>query len=138
VGSTSGAIKFDRVLIFFKSIKKHIKQLMHPRAVFVLKVDDNNISEQIERQTILFIAVYILVFFVSTLLLTMMDIDNMTAFSASVTTLGGVGPGFGQVSSLSNFHNLPDMAKIILTVNMLLGRLEIFNILVLLFIRRGR
>jgi trk system potassium uptake protein len=138
VGSTSGAIKFDRIYIFFKSVRKHISQILHPRAVFSLKVDGNTITEQMERQTVLFIAVYILIFFVSTLLLTMMDIDNMTAFSASITTLGGVGPGFGQVSSLSNFHNLPDMAKIILTINMLLGRLEIFNILVLLYIRQGR
>jgi len=103
-----------------------------------MKVDGNNISEQIERQTVLFIAVYILVFFVSTLLLTTMDIDNMTAFSASITTLGGVGPGFGVVSSLSNFSSLPDMAKVLLTINMLLGRLEIFNILVLFYIRKGR
>jgi len=138
IGSTSGAIKFDRIFIFFKSIKKHIKQTLHPRAVFSLKVDGNNITEQMERQTVLFIAVYILIFFVSTLLLTMMDIDNMTAFSASITTLGGVGPGFGQVSSLANFHNLPDMAKFILTIDMLLGRLEIFNILVLFYIRQGR
>jgi trk system potassium uptake protein TrkH len=138
VGSTSGAIKFDRVFIFFKTIKKHIKHTLHPRAIFSIKVDGKNITEQMERQTVLFIAIYILIFFVSTLLLTMMDIDNMTAFSASITTLGGVGPGFGQVSSLANFHNLPDMAKIILTINMLLGRLEIFNILVLFFIRQGR
>lgn len=138
VGSTSGAIKFDRVYIFTKSIKKHIRQLLHPRAVFTLKIDDNHINEQMEKQTVLFIAVYILIFFLSTFLFTLMDLDTMTAFSASITTLGGVGPGFGEVSSMANFNGLPDMAKIILTVDMLLGRLEIFNILVLFYIRAGR
>lgn len=138
IGSTSGAIKFDRIYIFFKSVRKQIKYFLHPKAIFVLKVDGNNISEKIETQAIMFIAVYILILLISTLLLTAMDIDNMTAFSATVATLGGVGPGFGQVSSLANFSSLPDMAKIILSVDMLLGRLEIFNILILIFLRWGK
>ena len=60
-----------------------------------------------------------------------------TAFSASIATIGNVGPGFGEVSSLSNFASIPDAGKFVLTINMLLGRLEIFNIIALLMVRRA-
>lgn len=138
VGSTSGGLKFDRIFIFFKSISKQITTILHPRAVVTVKVDGYIISDQLVTQTILFIVLYVFVFFTSTFLLTAMNIDNMTAFSASITTLGNVGPGFERVSSMGNFGSLPDTAKYILSANMLLGRLEIFNILILIFISRGR
>ena len=135
IGSTSGGMKFDRVFLFFKSVGKHIKLLKHPRAVFTLKVDDRTISDQLEKQTVVFIVLYIFIFFITTLILTLMDIDLMTAFSASITTIGNVGPGFGEVSSLSNFSGLPDLGKFVLSINMLLGRLEIFNIIALILIK---
>jgi len=135
-GSTSGGLKFDRVFIFFKIAAKEMKLLKHPRGVYVVKVDDITIDEKMEYQTLVFIVLYVVTFFVTTIALTTIDIDGMTALSASVTTIGNVGPGFEKVSSLGNFGQLPDMAKYLLSINMLLGRLEIFNVFALLLVRK--
>lgn len=133
-GSTSGGLKFDRVYIFFKSIKRQILLLRHPQGVFPIRIDDDIISSELEAQTMVYIALYIFTFFISALMLTAMNIDAMTAFSASIATIGNVGPGFADVSSLGNFASLPDFGKFILTINMLFGRLEIFNILALIML----
>ncbi|MCF8373842.1 MAG: TrkH family potassium uptake protein [Bacteroidales bacterium] len=137
-GSTSGGLKFDRVFIFIKSVKKQINLIQHPRAVIALKIDKRIINETLENQVLGFIVLYIFTLFISTVLLTFFDVGLYTAFSASVATLGNVGPGFENVSSLGNFASLPDMAKIILSADMLLGRLEIFSIIIFLSIRRNR
>ena len=135
-GSTSGGLKFDRIYIFFKLLAKQIKKLKHPQGVFVAKIDGKRIEERIEQQTLVFIVLYVMVFFITTILLTTMNVDGETAFTASIATLGNVGPGFGDVSSLGNYADLPALGKLALTVNMFLGRLEIFNILVLLSIKK--
>lgn len=135
-GSTSGGLKFDRIFIFIKSVKKEVKLLNHPNGVFLVKVDDNRIEEKIENQTLVFITLYIATFFITTIALTAFGIDGMTAFSASIATIGNVGPGFENVSSLGNFSQLPDAAKYLLSLNMLLGRLEIFNILALFLVKK--
>ena len=135
-GSTSGGLKFDRIFIFFKTAAKEMKLLKHPQGIYVVKVDNITIDEKMEYQTLVFIVLYIITFFASSIALTAMGIDGLTSFSASVTTIGNVGPGFEQVSSLGNFSQLPDMAKYLLSVNMLLGRLEIFNVFALLLVRK--
>ncbi len=135
-GSTSGGLKFDRVYLFFKALNKQVKFIRHPNAVFSLKIDNKLISEQLERQTMLFIVLYVFTLLVTTTLLAAMDIDLMTSFSAAAATLGNVGPGFSRVSSMANFGNLPDLAKLILSVSMLLGRLEIYSVIALFTIRR--
>lgn len=132
VGSTAGGIKFDRIYLFFASVMKQLKQILHPEGVYVVRMDKQVISQMLELQVVVFIVVYVLTLAITALLLTTMKIDGMTAFSASVATLGNVGPGFGSVSSLGNFGHLPDAAKYILSVNMLLGRLEIMNVFALL------
>lgn len=135
-GSTSGGLKFDRIYIFFKLLAKQLKLLKHPRGVFISRVDGKRIDEQLEQQTLVFIVLYIATFFITVIILTSMDIDGMTAFSASIATIGNVGPGFGNVSSLGNFSTIPDLGKFVLTINMLLGRLEIINILALIMIKK--
>ncbi len=135
-GSTSGGLKFDRIFIFFKSVGNQIKLLKHPRGIFVSKIDGKRIDEKLEQQTMVFIVLYMATFFITTVALTAIDIDGMTSFSASIATIGNVGPGFGNVSSLGNFANIPDSGKFLLTINMLLGRLEIFNILTLIMIKK--
>lgn len=137
-GSTSGGLKFDRVFIFFKAMIKNIKKIQHPQALVAVKVGDKSISENIESHTLVFIILYLFIIFLSTLILSTLDISIITAFSSSAATLGNVGPGFGDVSSLGNYSNLPDLGKFILTINMLLGRLEIFGIISLLFIKSWR
>ncbi len=135
VGSTSGGLKFDRIMIFFKSLIKQIKLIQHPRAVKIIKIDGRAITEQVERQTMIFIVFYLFIIFFSTLLLTAMNVDIMSAFSATAATIGNVGPGFSTVSSLGNFSTIPDAGKFILSIDMLLGRLEIFGIMSLFFLR---
>ncbi|MBN2773032.1 MAG: hypothetical protein JXR31_02195 [Prolixibacteraceae bacterium] len=137
VGSTSGGLKFDRIYILLKSLWKQVKLVHHPRAVLSIRIGNVNINEQLERQTLLFIVVYIVTFFTTTLILTMMNVDSFTAFSASIATIGNVGPGFENVSSLGNFSSLPGAAKLVLTLNMLLGRLEIFNIIAFFILRKN-
>jgi trk system potassium uptake protein TrkH len=132
VGSTAGGIKFDRIFLFFESAQKQLKQILHPEGVYVVRMNKQVITQKLELQIMVFIIVYVLTLSLTALLLTTMDIDGMTAFSASVATLGNVGPGFGTVSSLGNFGHLPDAAKYILSANMLLGRLEIMNVFALL------
>jgi trk system potassium uptake protein TrkH len=85
-----------------------------------------------------FIILYILTFSVTALLLTATGVDGMSSFSASIATIGNVGPGFGEVSSFSNYRMLPDAAKYILSANMLLGRLEIMNVLALFLMLGGK
>ncbi|MFO8022164.1 MAG: potassium transporter TrkG [Perlabentimonas sp.] len=137
VGSTSGGLKFDRIYLYFKSLKKQLVLLRHPRAVVSVRVNNKPMSEHLEILTLVFIVLYIMTFFVTTLILSFLDVDLYTAFTASIATIGNVGPGFGDVSSLSNYAGIPDAGKFVLTINMILGRLEIFNILALLMIRRG-
>lgn len=137
VGSTSGGLKFDRVYLFFKSLKKQLTLLQHPRAIVVLRINNRPISDQLETMTLVFFILYFVTLFATTAILTILDVDLYTAFSASIATIGNVGPGFGEVSSLSNYATIPSLGKLVLTINMLLGRLEIFNILALLMIRKG-
>ncbi len=131
VGSTSGGMKFDRIYIFFKSVKKQIKLLKHPRAIINFKVDGRIVSPEMEMRVKTFIVFYLFIVLVVTIILTAMNVDLMTAFSASIATIGNVGPGFGHVSSLGNFSTLPDAGKFVLSINMLLGRLEIFSFITL-------
>ena len=137
-GSTSGGLKFDRIWIFFKAVAKQIKLIQHPRAIFQIKIGNKSIDEEMETHTMIFIIVYMFIMLTTTVLLSFLDIDLITAFSSSAATLGNVGPGFGNVSSLGNFSNLPSLGKFILTINMLLGRLEIFGVISLFFIKSWR
>jgi trk system potassium uptake protein TrkH len=134
-GSTSGGIKVDRVVIFWKSFQKRLIQFRHPRAIVVPKIDKMAIKEDELEMGILYICVYMCVVFVSSILLTSLGLDSLTAFSASAATMGNVGPGFGMVGSMSNFDSIPDVGKLILTGTMLLGRLEIFGLIIFFTVR---
>lgn len=131
IGSTAGGIKFDRVYLFFISFRNQLRLILHPNGVFAVKMNGKTVDHAIELQVMVFIVIYLLTMSVTALLLAGMGIEGMTSFSASIATIGNVGPGFGNVSSLGNYGQLPDAAKYILSVNMLLGRLEIMNVVAL-------
>ena len=131
VGSTAGGFKFDRIYLFFQILKKQLRLIQHPQGIFASKIDDEVVEKDIEIQTLNFLFLYILTFFIVTVILTFMDIDGLTAFSASIASIANVGPGFGDVGSLDNYSALPSAAKYVLSFEMLLGRLEIMNILAL-------
>jgi len=138
IGSTSGGLKFDRVLIVLKSISKQVKIFLHPKAVIISKLGRAKISQEMEFFVLSFTVLYMITILVSSLLITSFGIDLETSFSAVIATLGNVGPGFGEVSSLSNYGSLPSGAKLILTGDMLMGRLELFSILSLFYVRSWR
>jgi trk system potassium uptake protein TrkH len=134
-GSTSGGIKVERVFIFLKSIRTKLTKLKYPKAVVPLRMEKGVVPEEALTTTLLFISFYITIVFVSTILLSAMNVDILSAFSGSAAAMGNVGPGFGTVSSLANYSHLPDAGKLVLTVVMLLGRLEIFGLLLFLSVR---
>ncbi len=137
-GSTAGGIKVDRLVIFFQSLKRQVLKLQHPQAVIPVRVDGRPIDDETVDSVLLFIVLYLLILFVNGLALTAMGLDLETSFSASAATISTVGPGFGEVGSASNYAIIPDLGKILLTFNMLLGRLEIFGLMLLFFMRSWR
>jgi trk system potassium uptake protein TrkH len=129
-GSTSGGIKVDRIILFWKAIVKRIRKMQHPTAVIKVKINGVPVDDDVVEVNILFISFYIVIVFLSALILTALGVDIPSAFSGSAATMGNVGPGFGMVGSMSNFSQIPEAGKWILTATMLLGRLEIFGLII--------
>ncbi len=129
-GSTSGGIKVDRIVIFGKAFIRRIRQIQHPKAVIAVKMGERSLAEDVVSGSVLYIVTYVGVVFVSTLILTALGVDLISAFSGSATTMGGVGPGLGTVGSVSNFAAIPTLGKWTLTLTMLLGRLEIYGLVI--------
>ena len=129
-GSTCGGIKVIRILLLFKQGIREIKRLIHPNAIFTIKIGDKPISERIIEAVWGFLAVYVIIFAILLLALMATDIDFLTAFSALSACINNLGPGLGEVSQ--NYYGINEIAKWILCLAMLLGRLEIFTLLVLL------
>ena len=130
-GSTSGAMKMLRFKILLEHVRLELRRLIHPQAVLPMQIGGRVIEQETIRGVLTFILAYILTLAISSALLTAMGIDLVTAFGASATTLGGTGPGFGAVGPADNYRWLPTAGKWVLCGTMLLGRLEIFTVLVL-------
>lgn len=135
-GSTSGGIKVDRMVMAWKIAGKTIRKMKHPRAVIVAKVDGMAIDGEVLEGGILYICLYTATVFSASLLLAALGVDSLTAFSGAATTMGNVGPGFGTIGSMANFSHIPEAGKWVLTGTMLLGRLEIFG-MILFFMARS-
>jgi trk system potassium uptake protein TrkH len=134
-GSTSGGIKADRMVLFWKAIVKRVKKIQHPAAVIKVKIHTVAVEDDVVEVNILFISFYICVVFLSALILTALGVDILSAFSGSAATMGNVGPGFGTVGSAGNFSQIPDAGKWVLTATMLLGRLEIFGVILFVAVK---
>lgn len=137
-GSTSGGMKADRVWIFFLAVKAQIIKQIHPNAVVSVKMGTQTLDRDTVYNINLFIALYLLIVFISALLLTGLGTPIIDAFSASAACMGNVGPGFGEVGSLGNYTSIPSLGKFLLTVQMLLGRLEIYALLLIFVLYRWR
>jgi len=131
-GSTAGGIKQIRILLIFKVIKRELYKLIHPRAVISIRLGDKTVSEGIIQSIMGFFMLYILIFAGVSLLLMAQGMDIVSSTSAVVAALSNVGPGFNIVGPAMNYGGLSNLAKILLTACMLLGRLEIYTLLVLL------
>ncbi len=129
-GSTGGGMKAVRVMLMAKQGVRELAQLIHPNAVIPLKVGNHRVEATVVSAVWSFFAVYMFVFIVILLLLMATGLDYTTAFSAVVASLNNLGPGLGDVSS--HYGDVSAVAKWVLCLSMLLGRLEIFTLLVLL------
>ncbi len=129
-GSTSGGIKVDRVMIMIKSVSRRLKKVMYPNAVIPITLNKESVEEEAIDGSVLYIVFYMMIIFISTLLLTYFDVDIMAAFSGSAACMGNVGPGMSTVGSLENYASIQNSGKLILTLTMLLGRLEIYGFII--------
>jgi trk system potassium uptake protein TrkH len=130
-GSTSGGIKLIRHLVFFKNSFLEFKRLLHPRALVPLKINGQVVRGRIITHIIIFLLLYLFLFIFGVIIASFLGLDFMTALGAVATSLGNVGPGIGQVGPVDNFAWLSAEVKWFLVFLMLLGRLELFTILVL-------
>jgi len=128
-GSTGGGMKVIRVMLICKQGLREVHRLIHPNAIFPVKVNHRQMSDQVLEAVWGFFSVYVIVFLFMQLALIMTGLDFMTAFSAVGATLNNLGPGLGSVAA--NYAGISDVAKLLLCFTMALGRLEIFTLLVL-------
>ncbi len=133
--STGGGIKNIRILILFKQIGAEFKKSIRPRGVFPVKVGDKAISEGVVSNTVAFIVLYGMICLGGVLIMTMLGLDIDSAIGSVAATIGNVGPGIGSVGPVENYSHIPDAGKLILSFLMLIGRLEIYTVLLILLPR---
>ncbi len=131
-GSTAGGVKVIRHIVLFKNSFLELKRQLHPSAIMPVRISGKAVEQSIVYNVLAFIMIYILVFLVGVTLLSTMNVNFDTAFGAVATSLGNVGPGIGDVGPLDNFSEMPTGGKWLLSALMLLGRLELFTVLMLL------
>lgn len=130
-GSTSGGIKVIRHYILLVNTKLEFKRLLHPRAMIRVKFNQALVSGAVMTHILVFILIYLAVFIAGAFVLTILGIDFDTALGAVATTLGNVGPAIGKVGPVDNFEWMPDSVKLVLSFIMLVGRLELFTVLII-------
>ncbi len=135
-GSTSGGIKVIRYLVFFKNSFLEFKRLLHPKAIIKVKIDKLLVANKTITHILVFLLVYLFLFFVGSIAMSFIlsgsEQPLLTAFGSVATCLGNVGPAFGQVGPVDNFANLPAAGKTLLSFLMIIGRLELFTVLIIL------
>jgi trk system potassium uptake protein TrkH len=131
-GSTGGGMKCLRIMLSFKYCYRELFCLVHPHAVTHVKIAGKRVPEEVMRSVMGFIALYLGIFVVASIVLAGLGVDFTTSFSAVAATLGNIGPGFGTIGPVENFAHLPMPGKWLLIWCMLVGRLEIFTVIILL------
>ena len=131
-GSTTCGIKIFRIQILYLFIVNQLKKIIYPKGVFLIKYEKNNVDDKFMASIISFIFLYLVVFFLITALLSLSGLDFTTSISGAATSISNVGPGLGSIIGPSgNFSSIPELSKWVLSLGMILGRLELFAILVL-------
>lgn len=130
-GSTGGGMKVSRILILAKTIGKEIRQILHPKSVNVVKLDGKRVSDESTHGVYVYVICYIVILAGSILLITVDNFDFTTNFTAVLTTLSNVGPGLAKVGPIENFSQFSYFSKLVLSIDMLVGRLEILPMLML-------
>jgi trk system potassium uptake protein TrkH len=130
-GSTGGGIKMVRALILGKGALREFKRIVHPRAVVPVTLGGSAVDANVLQSVLAFMLIYGAVLIGATMLLLFTGLDVVSAFTAVVASINNTGPGLGQVGPAANYQGLTDLQTWVCTVTMLLGRLELFSILVL-------
>lgn len=130
-GSTSGGIKISRIAILCKSLKRELKRLAHPNHVSVIKMDGQAVEERVVSSAGAFIAAYLLVLLAGALVVSWDNYGFQESFAASLTCISNVGPGLGILGPMENFSILSPLSKLVLSLEMLMGRLELMPLLAL-------
>jgi trk system potassium uptake protein TrkH len=132
-GSTGGGIKCMRMMLLSKQATRELKRLVHPRAVLPIKLGGKIVPEEVISGIWGFFLLYLGLTGISAILLALLGVDVLTSFAAAIACIGNIGPGLGQVGPADNYAAIPDLGKWLLTFCMLLGRLEIYTVIILLF-----
>jgi trk system potassium uptake protein TrkH len=131
-GSTGGGMKCLRIMLCFKYCYRELFSLIHPHAVTQVKISGQTVPEDVLRSVVGFLALYVGLFALSAVVLAGMGVDFITSFAAVAASIGNIGPGFGMVGPVDNYAQIPLMGKWLLIWCMLLGRLEIFTVIILI------
>ena len=131
-GSTGGGMKVSRIMILGRTITKEMRQILHPKSVNVVKLDGKRLTDEETHGVYVYTICYVVILSVSVLLISVDNFDFITNFTAVLTTLNNVGPGLAKVGPVENFSAFSCFSKIILSLDMLIGRLEILPIMMLL------
>lgn len=131
-GSTGGGTKVARQLLLFKNTILELKRMIHPRAVIPVKLNKKNVSQEIVTNVMAFVIIYVFIFIISSVLMSFIGLDFETAVGSVAASLGNIGPGIGDVGPVDNYSAISDTGKWFLSLLMLLGRLEIFTVLLLI------
>jgi len=132
-GSTGGGIKVARILLLFKHAHVQLYRLIHPRAVRLVKLGDRPVDKDVMQSILGFFALFMGVFVAASFIMAAIGMDLVSAGAAVIATLSNIGPGLGTVGPVDNFAHVPAFGKLVLAFCMLLGRLELFTVLVLFF-----
>lgn len=130
-GSTGGGLKISRVIILLKSIKAELQRLLHPRSVKLVKMSGKAIGDNVSRSVMVYFSVFMAIYLLSVLLVAINGFDVETTLTTVLTCLNNVGPGLGATGPASNFAELSVFSKLVLSADMLIGRLEIYPMLLL-------
>ena len=130
-GSTGGGVKCLRIMLLFKYCTRELFLLVHPRSITHIKISGKPVPEEIIRSVIGFLALYIGLFAICTVILSGLGVDFMTSLTAVASCIGNIGPGFGMVGPAENYAAIPTLGKWLLIWCMLLGRLEIYTVIIL-------
>jgi trk system potassium uptake protein TrkH len=131
-GSTGGAIKIMRSLVMLKFATNEVKKLIHPNAVLPIRIGKRTIPQEVVGNIGGFFMIYIGIFVIGVVCMTMLGLDFVSALGSVAATIGNIGPGLGSVGPTDNYAHIPVLGKWLLSFMMLVGRLEIFPVIIFL------
>jgi len=134
-GSTGGGVKVIRILVLFKLMASVTRRLLQPNQIVILKVGTKKVSQEVSEGCIAVVAAALFLILATGLALNIMGMDMASAMGAALTCVANVGPGLGSVGPTDTFAQVPDLGKLLLAVDMVAGRLEIFTVLMLFSVK---